>query len=138
MYEDIIPPKSSKDRQSFFLEKAARIAQKSNMTHKHGCIIVQDDVIIAEGWNKITKHYNHSFSIHAEVDAIKKFKKIYNKSLLSQTEMYIVRIGSKYMDNCLKYSKPCENCQSVIMHYGIPKVFYSTNYEFDLIMQSQR
>jgi deoxycytidylate deaminase len=50
--------------------------------------------------------------------------------------MYIVRIGKPSMGYPLKYSKPCVNCSNCIKAYGIKKVYYSTNYEMDLINPS--
>lgn len=134
---DDVPPRNSKERQTYFLEKAARAASKSTMGHKHGCVIVHDDVILSEGWNKLQSYYNHAFSVHAEVDAIHKCRKKY-KDVFNDVEMYIVRIGADSMDKCLKYSKPCERCREVIKRFGIRKVYYSTNYEFDLLMNGKQ
>jgi tRNA(Arg) A34 adenosine deaminase TadA len=129
---DDIPPKNPKDRQAYFLRKAAEVATKSIMTHKHGSIIVHGDTILSEGWNQYITYYDHSFSIHAEIDAIQKYrKKIKNNVPFAEVELYVVRIGTNRMNNCLKYSKPCENCQKLIKRFGIPKAYYSTSDDFE-------
>ena len=73
------------------------------------------------------------YSTHAEISAINKVK---NKKQLSECEMYIVRIGPDKLNNMLKYSKPCINCQNYINKYNIKKIYYSTNYEYDSIVSS--
>lgn len=114
--------RSTKERQIFFLDKATKVASKSTMTQKHGCVIVFDDNIIAEGWNKVKMNYHHAYSIHAEVDAIKKCKKKY-KDIFSEAELYVVRLGPI----SLKNSKPCEDCQKVISSFGFNIIYYSTD-----------
>lgn len=126
-------PKSCSDRQRYYLDYASRLARKSTMTHKHGAIIVIKDTIISTGYNQTFEHMCHRHSIHAEVDAISKVK---SKSL-NEAELYVVRIGCKSMEFPLKYSKPCCDCQKVIEKYGVGKVFYSTNYEYDMVVKQQ-
>jgi deoxycytidylate deaminase len=115
-------PKESNDRQEFFLNKAAQMAFRSTMGHRHGCIIVDKDhhTIISTGFNHTYIHLYHKFSIHAEVDALQKIKKNLD---LSNCEMYVVRIGPHGFP--LKLSKPCEGCTKIILQSGIGKVYYS-------------
>lgn len=127
-------PKSSTERQSYFLECAAKIAQKSVMEHQHGAIIVLDNNIIATGFNYLYEHMCHTKSIHAEVDALLNVKGR-RRNMLGDAEMYVVRIGKKSMDRPLKYSRPCCDCQKAIMKYGIRKVYYSTSYEYNKIVE---
>jgi deoxycytidylate deaminase len=127
-------PKYTTDKQRFFLDKAARAAMKSSMGHKHGCVIVKDNTILAEGYNHFFTHMCHKFSIHAEVDAINKAKKKY-KHLFTDVEMYVVRIGTEKFNHCLKYSKPCCDCQQAIMKSNIKRVYYSTNYEYETMLR---
>jgi deoxycytidylate deaminase len=117
---DDIPAKHTNEKQRYFLNRAARIAMKSTMTHKHGAVIVRGDEIIAEGFNHHFVHMYHRFSIHAEADAIYKVKRHPN---LPDCELYVVRIGPQ----CLKYSKPCADCRKCIEKHGIKKTYYSTN-----------
>jgi deoxycytidylate deaminase len=121
--------KTCKNNQEFFLRYAANIATYSNVLHnRHGCVIVQNGEIIAEGYNHYVKHFEHAFSMHAEVHAISKLKK---KILNNECELYVVRIGTSGMGHPLKYSKPCENCTNAIVKSGIRKIYYSTNDDFE-------
>lgn len=119
-------PRHMHCKQEYFLRIAAQVAMNSLMNHKHGAVIVHKKNIIAMGYNY---HYcNHS--IHAEVAAIAQLKGR-EKNILSECEMYIVRIGTDKYNNALKYSKPCNSCQNYICKMSIKRIFYSTNYEFD-------
>jgi deoxycytidylate deaminase len=130
---DDTTPKYSTERQRFFLERASQLAMKSLMTQKHGCVIVNNNSIVSEGFNHYIIDMCHKYSIHAEVDALNKFKKSRYISDKTRLEMYVVRIGPKKYDHCLKYSKPCNFCQKAIIKHGINKVYYSTNTEFNEI-----
>lgn len=132
-FEDILP-KTSSERQDYFLKYAAKIAEKSIMEHKHGAIIVHENTIIATGYNYVYEHMCHNNSIHAEVDALMKVKSK-GKNILGETEMYVVRIGSRRLQRPLKYSKPCCDCQKAIRKYGIPRVYYSTNDEYNTTVE---
>ena len=119
--------KYSTDHQQYFLYRASKVALKSSMTHKHGCVIVKDNVILSTGFNHqyLTK-MNNLYSIHAEIEAIKKLKK-FNITIKEKVEMYVVRIGTENFNHCLKYSKPCENCIKCIENLNIKRIYYSTN-----------
>jgi deoxycytidylate deaminase len=132
--KDDIPPKITTDKQRYFLDRAARMAMKSTMTQKHGCILVVNGEILSEGFNHHFTHMCHKFSIHAEADALHKAKRY--KHILGDAELYVVRIATGKFDNCLKYSKPCCGCQEVILKYGIKKVYYSTNTEYEMLWKN--
>ena len=124
---DNITPRYSSDKQRDFLQIAAKIAEKSPMyPHKHGAIIVYKDKIIASGYN----YYMGDFSIHAEVAAISRIKRK-QKHILRDCDIYVVRIGPKRLNNPLKYSRPCPNCQDTIIKNNIKNAYYSTSYEYD-------
>ena len=142
---DMIDYESSKittTRQDYFLKKCSELAHHSNLTHKHGCIIVKKNQIVSSGFNFkvdntyrkresslcfVSRDHNSScFSIHAEVSTLKKVKNID----LSKCEMYVVRIGSYSSKNKgagLRYSHPCDACAKAIIHSGLRKVYYSIN-----------
>lgn len=128
-------PRECTEKQRWFLERAKQQANKSTMGHRHGCVVVLDDEIIASGHNHWFTQNCHHYSMHAEVDAITKVKKR-TRATISQCELYVVRIAPNSMDKCLKYSKPCEDCTAFIQKNGIKKVYYSTNYEFEALMVS--
>jgi len=126
--------KTCNDKQETFLKKAAASAIRSNVkSHRHGCVIVKDGEIISEGFNHHTNHFEHTFTIHAEVDALTKVKRL--KNILSDCELYVVRIGTDLMGNPLKYSRPCVNCTKAILKAGIKKVYFSTDEEFNNIFK---
>lgn len=129
-WEDETSPKNTTDKQEFFMQAAAKVAQKSTMTHQHGAVIVVDNVIISSGFNYVYEHMCHMNSIHAEVDALLKVKGV-KKTQLTDAEMYVVRIGPKTLCEQLKYSKPCCSCQKAIAKYGIRKVYYSTSLTYN-------
>jgi len=117
----------AKFKNDYYLKIAAEVARKSPMMHKHGCIIVHKKRIIASGYNTMPDMFNNS--LHAEVNALNKIK---NKpTILKESDMYIVRIGTDSYNNVLKYSKPCEHCTKRIIESKVRKVYYSTNYEYD-------
>lgn len=106
-----------------FLLVAKQQALKSNMDHKHGSVIVYKNKIIAKGYNHHVNYYNHKHSMHAEIDAITKIKKI--PIDFSMCDMYVVRVSNE-SDAILKLSKPCKNCVKTILEFGIKRVYYST------------
>ena len=117
------------EKQKSFFRRAMAVAQNSQcMNHRHGAIIVKGKDILSEGSNHKSWHLYHKFSVHAEVDALCKLP--HNKKLLSQCDMYVVRIGNESMGFPLKYSKPCPGCTKAILKSGIRRVFYSTSHEF--------
>jgi len=121
--------KNTNEKQRNYLNIAAKIAIKSpGNPHKHGAIIVYKDTIISSGYN----HYIKGNSMHAEVSAISKINKKY-KGILNECDIYVVRIGPNSFNNPLKYSRPCLDCESVILRYNIKNVYYSTSYEYDSI-----
>lgn len=123
--------------QKYYFEIAANIARNSDMFQKHGAVIVYKKTIIATGFNSYSFNNKSNFSMHAEIVAINNVIKNYNKDILSESKLYIVRIAPESKSkNILKYSKPCLNCQKYINKFNIKKIFYSTNYEYDKIISS--
>ncbi len=130
-------PRESTERQEKFIGVAKRLASKSDMAHRHGCVLVLGDEIISTGYNQYIEHFCHKFSIHAEVDALVKVKKRL-RPLLPSCELYVVRIGPKSMEGCLKYSRPCPDCARWIRKMGIGKVYYSTNYDYEQFLETKK
>jgi len=126
---DSVCVRISNEKQKYYLNIAAKIANKSPMfNHKHGAIIVYKDKIIGSGFN----YYMADFSIHAEVAAIASIHKK-QKHILRDCDIYVVRIGPDRFNNPLKYSRPCTNCSNTIIKNNIKNAFYSTNYDYDII-----
>lgn len=108
--------------------KCQTIAQKSEMTHRHGAVIVYNNEIVAEGWNHLSDSLVNLMSVHAEVSAINQLKKKMRGEFipLNQCDLYVVRIGGGSCKDSLRTSKPCDRCSSVIQRNGLRRVFYST------------
>lgn len=116
-----------------YLRYCVQLAGKSNVTHKHGCVIVDRKTkeIISHGFNYDYKNHVKVNSLHAEMAAIRNA----NKRCLARNdcEMYVVRMRNSRCRNIkeyeLKYSKPCEVCAQMIMsRTNIRNIYYSTNH----------
>lgn len=108
------------------LERLKFLAKKSNMKHKHGCVILKHGEIIGEGTNKNVDFMSHQYSIHSEVNAILSLKKQHrNKKFLEDCILIVVRVTGNKCQN-FRLSTPCENCTNEIIKAGIKTVFYST------------
>lgn len=117
------------NRQSDWIKMCINLALRSDLTHKHGCVIVKDDVIVSSGFNHKScdkSYYDGSiransrnrvnndknrpqkcvYSTHAEMAAIKGAK----KKNLCDSDMYVVRIGPKC---CNRHLSPSTNMSAV-------------------------
>lgn len=109
--------------QSSYIDVCHRLASKSSLTHKHGCIIVQNGQIVGKGFN--TKY--RSRSIHAEMAALYDARQHKNwDSNSKSSHLYVVRVGTPNHYS-YKYSKPCYQCRLAIQKFRISKVYYSVN-----------
>ena len=108
-----------------YLSKCARLAYRSDLTHKHGCVIVDKKTgdIISKGYNRNLRNHVDVCSLHAEMAAIKNAKK---NHLTKDCDMYIVRLRNSHTPE-LKYSKPCPHCFKYIIQSKINTIYYSTN-----------
>lgn len=118
--------RSANSIQRKFLCQCIKLALRSNLTHKHGCVIVdrKRKEIISQGFNYNYKNHIHVCSMHAEIAAIRNA----NKRWLTRNdcEMYVVRLRNASTKEC-KYSKPCEMCTREIVAKNIKNVYYSIN-----------
>lgn len=123
----------------FYLDTAHKIALKSDMQHKHGCVIVDNKGnIISSGYNKFLnipndkikifkKDTNVKLSRHAEEMALKNV----DPKKLDGAKLYIVRINLDENNICndFLYSKPCKKCTSIIhscmKKFGLKTVYYT-------------
>lgn len=92
----------------------ARNGMESGAGGPFGCVIVKNDVIIAEGWNKVTS--TNDPTAHAEVTAIR---------------IACEQLGSFQLQGCVIYTscEPCPMCLGAIywarpeaVYYGCDKV----------------
>lgn len=117
-----------------FYKKAMYIARKSTMRQQHGCVIVYNNKeIVAEGYNHTRNNtMENIYSIHAEMEAIKKLKQVMRKKdkhYINRCKLYVVRIGKGITDAMLKQSSPCPHCAKAIDSIGIPRVCFSVDEE---------
>lgn len=121
-----VEPKFPSERQEMFLKKAAQCAFRSNMSQRHGCVIVnQAGDIVSSGFNYKKTYHCHRYSMHAEANALNKLKRATD---MSQFEMYVVRIGNRsgeHTDPELKCSMPCASCMKAIVKASLPRVYFS-------------
>lgn len=101
------------ERDSHFMKRAIALAEKginSNSGGPFGAVIVKDDKIIAEGYNKVTS--TNDPTAHAEIVAIKEACK---------------KLDSFQLDDCIIYTscEPCPMCLGAIYWARPKKVFYA-------------
>lgn len=87
---------------------------KSNEGGPFGAVIVKDNKIIAEGWNKVTSCNDPT--AHAEVSAIREACKNLNDFSLEGCEIYT---------SC----EPCPMCLAAIYWARIDKIYYANTRE---------
>jgi deoxycytidylate deaminase len=99
---------------------AEKIARRSPIRVKVSCLLIdkKSGRIVATGYNKLgNRRLNGRFSVHAEVDALKKVKKPSTNLI-----MLLYRSGERLIT-------PCHACQQWIDAYGISEVYYTSKVE---------
>lgn len=104
-------------RDSYFMQRAIDLAKKgidSNSGGPFGAVVVKNNKIIAEGFNKVTS--TNDPTAHAEIVAIKEACK---------------KLGSFQLDDCIIYTscEPCPMCLGAIYWARPKKVYYACNRE---------
>lgn len=95
-----------------FMQRAIELAREG-MHNGHGgpfgCVVVKDNEIIAEGWNRVTS--TNDPTAHAEVTAIR---------------LACEKLGSFQLDGCVIYTscEPCPMCLGAIYWARPEQVFY--------------
>ena len=120
-----------KRRHNRYIQAAYSVALASpgaggkNGRFRLGAILVDKKAIIAANFNslktnpKLCAFYEYPHT-HAEAGAILSA----GLNNCRDKILYVVRIRR---DNTLAMAKPCGECQKLIQHVGIKKVFYSTS-----------
>jgi len=117
---------------NLIIETLIKTALKSNMKHKHGCVILYKKKIISKGFNyykisnllynnyTVQQYENNKYSVHAEQNAINKIR---NKLLLCKCTIYIIRLKNlneiTIDNNNIELGIPCEACNNLINKYKI-------------------
>lgn len=119
--------RSANSIQRKWMSQCIKLALRSNLTHKHGCVIVDRKTheMISQGFNYISNNHHCVTSMHAEIAAIKNANK---RMIQHDCDMYVVRLrNSKNMQEC-RYSKPCPTCMhEILSKTKIIHVYYSIN-----------
>ncbi len=98
-----------------FMQRAielARTGMESGAGGPFGAVVVKDNEIIAEGWNKVTS--SNDPTAHAEVTAIR---------------AACEKLGTFQLDDCVIYTscEPCPMCLGAIYWARPKKVYYGCN-----------
>lgn len=123
--------KNANSKDTSYLEEARKIAEKSILTHKHGCVIVYRNKIIAWGNNvRVDTGEKEFTSIHSEESAINMFMSVVKNSKYSinrsECKIYIVRINNSVTSNqTYKNSFPCRRCRKRIETSGIQRILFT-------------
>lgn len=99
------------ERDEYFMKRAISMAEKGmdlNAGGPFGCVIVKDDEIIAEGYNKVTS--TNDPTAHAEMVAIREACR---------------KLKTFQLDECVIYTscEPCPMCFGAI-YWARPKMVY--------------
>lgn len=100
---------SEKDHQ--FMQRAMELASKAEQEGEVpvGALLVKDDEIIAEGWNRSIGE--HDATAHAEIDVLRKAgKKLENYRLLDTT-LYVTL-------------EPCPMCAGALLHSRVKRIVF--------------
>jgi len=105
------------DRERGFLERAIQLsknAMETGVGGPFGCVVVKDDKVIGEGWNKVTS--TNDPTAHAEVVAIR---------------AACANLGAFQLDGCEIYTscEPCPMCLGAIYWARPDRVIYSNTKE---------
>lgn len=68
--------------------------------------------------------------LHAEINAIKNSLRYVDVDFLKKCELYICRLKNT---NELGLSKPCDGCQRAIISFGLRRVFYTTDFDVEVM-----
>ena len=98
----------------FFMQHALRLAEKASDMGEVpvGCVLVKNEVIIAEGWNQPISQ--HDPSAHAEVMAIRAAGQQLKNYRLPDTTLYVTL-------------EPCTMCAGLMIHARIKRLVFGAN-----------
>lgn len=112
-------------KQRSFLDIAVRMAESSEVSFRHGAVIVRGGSVLSVGVNKWKNvfpldipcpEYNPNISIHAEVDALSRCADPRGATI------YIARVNKSGKE---RMSRPCIDCEKALIKAGIKKVIYT-------------
>jgi len=123
-------------QQQSFLTRAARFAQDSRVSQRHGALVVKGGSVLSYGINSYTnnprmfpvdhfakgklRHRDRakSISVHAEIAAMRGV----SPDQLRGAIIYVARITAS---DELGNSAPCENCADELLKAGVKRVIFT-------------
>lgn len=120
-----LAPRLSRKQQSM-LNIAVKAAQTSELTWKHGAVVVKSGRVLSIGVNKqrnaemvhTEKEYLPHFTVHAEVDALSRVADARGATI------YIARVNGAGEE---RLSAPCPNCKEALIKAGVKNVIYTVH-----------
>ena len=101
------------------------LAEMSVMLQRHACALIMGGKIMAMRENKDGKPDNHS-----EMNVISTYLAKNKPRNLTKCTLVIIRINRQ---GDIRSSKPCAECVKHLKHYGIKKIFYSSDDGFEFV-----
>lgn len=107
------------------IETAFTLVDLPDGKAKHFAWLLHNNTVIGFGWNKHRSHpyqvrwgyRDRPYAIHAEAAAVLSTRK-------TGDEMIVVRVNRL---GEVRLSKPCVCCYSFLQHYGVRRVWFTTN-----------
>lgn len=112
-------------RQRSFLDLAVRMAESSDVSFKHGAVVVRGGSVLSVGVNKWKNpmkpdipptEYDPNISVHAEVDALSRCSDPRGATI------YVARVNKRGEE---RMSRPCIDCEKALIVAGVKKVIYT-------------
>ena len=102
---------ADEDKHRKWMKHALMLAERSREEGEVpvGALIVKDDELIAEGWNRPID--THDATAHAEIMAIREAGRVLNNYRLPDTRIYVTL-------------EPCTMCAGAIIHARIGQLFF--------------
>ena len=99
------------DKDDYWMQQALELAHKAEQQDEVpvGAVIVKDDQLIAEGWNRPIQ--SHDPSAHAEMMAIRQAGQLLNNYRLIDTTLYVTL-------------EPCPMCVGAMIHARVKRLVF--------------
>lgn len=118
------------DERIFNILRSSAETAECVRSSRHACAITYKNKVLAIGRNSLKTHpimlkfgrNPSSLFLHAEIDAMVKTINQHGVDILSDCELYVLRItkSGKIAESC-----PCEGCQKAIDFFNIKKVYHT-------------
>ena len=113
--ENFDPNSNQPSNHQHFMRRAIELSLQNVAVHgggPFGAVVVQDGVIVGEGWNQVTA--NNDPTAHAEINAI--------RAACRKIERFDLR-GASIYTSC----EPCPMCLAAIYWARLDAIFYANN-----------